>query len=92
MKELIQELSTERTLREELSTKVAALQAEVDKLRPSKGHLATDDTDVHTGDALFTERKNELQPRDSEQQNTAKVLSNSMAKMKLRRTEKQVHG
>ncbi|KAH7968201.1 hypothetical protein HPB52_006878 [Rhipicephalus sanguineus] len=80
MKELLQELSTERTLREELSTKVAALQAEVDKLRPSKGHLATDDTDVHTGDALFTERKNELQPRDSEQQNTAKVLSNSMAK------------
>lgn len=80
MKELVQELSTERTLREELSTKVAALQAEVDKLRPSKGHLDTDDTDVHTGDALFTEQKNELQPRDSEQQNTAKVLSNSMAK------------
>ncbi|KAH7951664.1 hypothetical protein HPB52_011151 [Rhipicephalus sanguineus] len=80
MKELLQELSTERTLREELSTKVAALRAEVDKLRPSKGLLATDDTDVHTGDALFTERKNELQPRDSEQQNTAKVLSNPMAK------------
>ncbi|KAH7955605.1 hypothetical protein HPB52_001707 [Rhipicephalus sanguineus] len=80
MKELLQELSTERTLREKLSTKVAALRAEVDKLRRSKGHLITDDTNVHTGDTRFTERENELQPHDSEQQNTTKILSNYMAK------------